>query len=56
VWGRDGLGDPGAAGDLADHPPGTLPVRTLQRAGGPRSSRSARPKRTLPPGEPRRNA
>ena len=25
--GRDGLGDPGAAGDLADDPPGAVPVQ-----------------------------
>jgi len=27
VWGRDDLADPGAAGGLADDPPGTVPVQ-----------------------------
>src|SRR5271165_5886066 len=33
VWGADGLGDPGAARDLADDPPGAVPVQAAPVSG-----------------------
>jgi hypothetical protein len=44
--GRDGLGDPGAAGDLADDPPGAMPVQPPTVPGQPH-----RPVRPFPDGQ-----